>query len=171
MSALADRIRSIVAPSGAKQRDVAQCTFSGVAQGSSSGVAQGFSPAIEADIGAVLGGAWWTTGSGRCFVVERRWDPSALHGRERIGALSDRLNSAAGEEVRWLPRRRASDLCLPGNDFWLFDDRLIRFHHFSGDGEIVEDELCDDPAVIARCMTAFEAVWDRAVPHADYRLG
>jgi len=46
-----------------------------------------------------------------------------------------------------------------------------RFHHFSGDGEIVEDELCDDPAVIARCMTAFEAVWDRAVPHADYRLG
>ena len=76
-----------------------------------------------------------------------------------------------GEEVRWLPRRRASDLCLPGNDFWLFDDRLIRFHHFSGDGEIVEDELCDDPAVIARCMTAFEAVWDRAVPHADYRLG
>ena len=97
MSALADRIRSIVAPSGAKQRDVAQCTFSGVAQGSSSGVAQGFSPAIAADIGAVLGGAWWPTGSGRCFVVERRWDPSALHGRERIGALSDRLNSAAGE--------------------------------------------------------------------------
>jgi hypothetical protein len=81
------------------------------------------------------------------------------------------LNVAAGEEVRWLPRRRASDLCLPGNDFWLFDDRLIRFHHFSGDGEIVEDELCDDPAVIARCMTAFESIWDRAVPHADYRLG
>jgi hypothetical protein len=81
------------------------------------------------------------------------------------------LNVAAGEEVRWLPRRRASDLCLPGNDFWLFDDRLIRFHHFSGDGEIVEDELCDDLAVIARCMAAFEAVWDRAVPHAEYRLG
>ena len=55
------------------------------------------------------------------------------------------LNIAAGEEVRWLPRRRASDLCLPGNDFWLFDDRLIRFHHFSGNGEIVEDELCPTP--------------------------
>ena len=51
------------------------------------------------------------------------------------------LNVAAGEEVRWLPRRRASDLCLPGNDFWVFDGRLVRFHHFSGDGDIVEDEM------------------------------
>ncbi len=79
------------------------------------------------------------------------------------------LNVAAGEEVRWLPRRRASDLCLPGNDFWLFDDRLIRFHYFSGDGEIVQDELCSDPAVIAACAAAFEAVWERAVPHDSYR--
>jgi hypothetical protein len=80
------------------------------------------------------------------------------------------LNVAAGEEVRWLPRCRASDLCLPGNDFWLFDERLIRFHHFDGDGRIVEDELCDDPAVIRACATAFETVWERAVPHADYGL-
>jgi hypothetical protein len=80
------------------------------------------------------------------------------------------LNVAAGEEVRWLPRRLASDLCLPGNDFWLFDDRLIRFHHFSGDGEIVEDELASDPAVIRMCAAAFEAAWGRAIPHADYRL-
>jgi hypothetical protein len=80
------------------------------------------------------------------------------------------LNVAAGEDVRWLPRRRASDLLLPGNDFWLFDDRLIRFHHFDGDGRIVEDELSSDPALISRVMTAFEAVWERAVPHADYQL-
>jgi hypothetical protein len=81
------------------------------------------------------------------------------------------LNVAAGEEVRWLPRRRASDLCLPGNDFWLFDDRLIRFHHFDGDGRVVEDEMCSAPAVIALCSAAFEAVWERAVPHDGYRLG
>jgi hypothetical protein len=81
------------------------------------------------------------------------------------------LNVAAGEEVRWLPRRHASDLCLPGNDFWLFDGRLLRFHHFDGDGRVVEDELCDDPAVVARCGAAFEAVWERAIPHDVYRLG
>lgn len=80
-------------------------------------------------------------------------------------------NVAAGEEVRWLPRRRVSDLCLPGNDFWLFDDQLIRFHHFSGDGEVVEDELVAEPAVIRMCATAFEAVWERAVPHALYQPG
>jgi len=80
------------------------------------------------------------------------------------------LNVAAGEEVRWLPRRRASDLRLPGNDFWVFDGRLVRFHHFSGDGDIVEDEMVSDPAVAAMCSAAFEAVWERAVPHADYRL-
>ena len=79
------------------------------------------------------------------------------------------INIAAGEEVRWLPRRLASDLCLPGNDYWLFDDRLVRFHHFSGDGEIVEDELVSDVAVAEMCAGAFEAVWERAMPHADYR--
>ncbi|MET9675973.1 DUF6879 family protein [Streptomyces sp. NPDC006482] len=31
------------------------------------------------------------------------------------------LNLRAGEDVRWLPRRRASDIPLPGNDFWLLE--------------------------------------------------
>ena len=79
------------------------------------------------------------------------------------------VNIAAGEQVRWLPRRRASDLCLPGNDFWVFDDRLVRFGYFAGDGEFLEHELADDPAVVRLCAAAFEAVWERAVPHAKYR--
>jgi hypothetical protein len=83
--------------------------------------------------------------------------------------MTGATNVAAGEDVRWLPRRFASDLRLPGNDFWLFDDRLIRFHLFSGEGEIVEDELCTDPAVIRMCAAAFESVWERAIPHAAYR--
>jgi hypothetical protein len=83
--------------------------------------------------------------------------------------IADATNVDAGEDVRWLPRRIASDLCIPANDFWLFDDRLIRFHHFSGEGEIVEDELCADPAVIRMCAAAFESIWERAIPHALYR--
>jgi hypothetical protein len=79
------------------------------------------------------------------------------------------INIAAGEDVRWLPRRRTSDLCLPGNDFWAFDDRLVQIHHFSGDGEIVEDEIVSDPAVIRLCRAAFKAVWERAIPHAEYK--
>ncbi|RBQ14549.1 hypothetical protein DP939_40395 [Spongiactinospora rosea] len=83
-------------------------------------------------------------------------------------ALTQEYNVAAGERVRWLPRRQASDLALPGNDFWVFDDRLIRFHHFAGDGSILDDELCDEPSVIKLCISAFDAVWERAIDHADY---
>jgi len=79
------------------------------------------------------------------------------------------LNIAAGELVRWLPRRRASDLALPGNDFWLFDDRLVLFNHFAGDGSSGDKELRDEPAVIRLCAAAFEAVWERATPHHDYQ--
>jgi hypothetical protein len=78
------------------------------------------------------------------------------------------LNVAAGEEVRWLPRRRASDLCLPGNDFWVFDDRLVRFHYFSGEGDFLDHEVLDDSALAKLCVATFEAVWERAIPHAEY---
>jgi hypothetical protein len=86
-----------------------------------------------------------------------------------IHAITANLNVAAGERVRWLPRRHASDLCLPGNDFWVFDDKLVRFHHFSGDGDITEDELADDTEVVKLCVSAFEAMWERGIEHEDYR--
>ncbi|WP_181788669.1 DUF6879 family protein [Streptomyces phytophilus] len=82
-------------------------------------------------------------------------------------------NVAAGEDVRWLPRRRASDLALPGNDFWLFDDQSVVFLHFDGDGELApggDEEARTEPAVAKLCAGAFEAVWERGVPHAEYRL-
>jgi hypothetical protein len=79
------------------------------------------------------------------------------------------LNIAAGEQVRWLPRRRASDLCLPGNDFWVFDGRMVRLSHFAGNGDFLDDELSEDPALVKHCASAFEAVWERATDHADYQ--
>ncbi|MGW8377556.1 DUF6879 family protein [Streptomyces sp. ODS28] len=81
-----------------------------------------------------------------------------------------RANVTAGEQVRWLPRRLASDLALPGNDYWCFDGALLRIHHFSGDGDVVEDELTDDAATVKLCATAFEAVWKRAIPHEAYEV-
>lgn len=81
-------------------------------------------------------------------------------------------NIAAGEDIRWLDRRHASDLALPGNDFWLIDDRLIVFHIFDGEGEIPDGEdeqIVTDPAVIRLCADSFEAVWARAVPHDKFQ--
>ncbi|MCQ8770857.1 DUF6879 family protein [Streptomyces telluris] len=80
------------------------------------------------------------------------------------------LNVEAGEKVRWLPRRHAATLALPGADFWLLDDRLIRFGHFSGEGASAGHELCDDPAVVKLCAEAFDAVWQRATPHEEFAV-
>lgn len=84
--------------------------------------------------------------------------------------LTRGLNLAAGELVRWLPRRGASDLCLPGNDFWVFDDRLVEFNHFTGVGEYADQELSSDPAVVKLCTSAFETAWQRGIDHLKYRI-
>jgi hypothetical protein len=74
----------------------------------------------------------------------------------------------AGEDVRWLPRRRASTLLLPGNDLWCFDARAVVFTDFSGDGEVQGYELTTDSALVARCVAAFEEAWSLAVPNGEY---
>ncbi|MCX4663538.1 DUF6879 family protein [Streptomyces uncialis] len=80
------------------------------------------------------------------------------------------MNVAAGELVRWLPRRHTSDLALPGNDFWVFDDSIVRFGHFSGDGEYLGEEWTQTSIAAEACASAFEAVWRRATPHEDYKV-
>lgn len=80
------------------------------------------------------------------------------------------VNVQAGELVRWLPRRRASDIALPGNDFWLIDGRLIRWNHFTGEGASGGGEISEDPAATKLCAEAFEAVWARAIPHDEYKI-
>lgn len=78
-------------------------------------------------------------------------------------------NVAAGEEIRWLPRRAATDLALPGNDFWVFDEERVRIGHFDGDGKSTGHEMTNDSVVLKLCLSAFEAVWDRAIPHERYQ--
>ena len=79
-------------------------------------------------------------------------------------------NIAAGEDVRWLPRRYSTDLLLPGNDFWLFDGQYLLVNHFSGDGRLLEMQIDERPDVIETCDAAFRAVWERAIPHHSYIL-
>ncbi|MQA17682.1 MAG: hypothetical protein GEV09_27485 [Pseudonocardiaceae bacterium] len=83
--------------------------------------------------------------------------------------ITDVVNVAAGEQVRWLPRRRASDLALPGNDCWIIDTQTVQFGIFDGDGEAVSHDITTEPAVVKLCADAFEAVWERATPHEEYQ--
>ncbi|WSM12008.1 hypothetical protein OHB49_08200 [Streptomyces sp. NBC_01717] len=79
-------------------------------------------------------------------------------------------NLTAGEDIRWLPRRLTSELLLPGNDYWLFDDRAVKFGLFTGEGAILGHQMSYATSVVKQCADAFDTAWDRAVPHADYRV-
>jgi len=78
-------------------------------------------------------------------------------------------NIAAGEQVRWLSRRRAADLLVPGSDLWVFDRSVVVFNHFDGVGNWLGEERRDDGALAEQCLAAFESVWKRATPHKDYQ--
>lgn len=85
--------------------------------------------------------------------------------------ISKPHNIGSGEQLRWLPRRRASDIALPGNDFWLIDGKTVVFNHFGGYGGWAgsqDMELRTELEVAEMCSRAFEAVWERGIPHTDY---
>ncbi|OLB74016.1 MAG: hypothetical protein AUI14_24790 [Actinobacteria bacterium 13_2_20CM_2_71_6] len=73
----------------------------------------------------------------------------------------------AGEDIRWVPRRRVSSIALPGNDFYLLDG-LVIFLHYSGNGMTTDLQTSTDPGDIDLCRSAFDAVWRLAIPHRDY---
>lgn len=81
-------------------------------------------------------------------------------------------NVAAGERIRWLPRRQASDLALPGNDCWIIDGATVLFNHFTGNGEVAPQgrELSTDPGTVKLCVAAFDAAWERAIDHQEYAI-
>jgi hypothetical protein len=76
---------------------------------------------------------------------------------------------AAGEDIRWVPRRLVSSIGLPGNDFYLFDDRLVVFLIYAGNGLATDRVTSTEPADIHLCRSAFEAVWKHAIPHDEYK--
>jgi hypothetical protein len=75
----------------------------------------------------------------------------------------------AGEDIRWVPRRLVSSVALPGNDYYLFDDRLAVFLLYAGNGLSAGMLSSSDPADLRLCRSAFEAVWELSIPHSEYQ--
>jgi hypothetical protein len=89
-----------------------------------------------------------------------RWEHACTH-----------LNIEAGEDIRWLPRTSAADLMLPGADCWVFDHRVIRWNFQRGDNTNPRVYThSSDPRTIRDITAAFEIAWDRAIPHAEYKV-
>jgi uncharacterized protein DUF6879 len=75
---------------------------------------------------------------------------------------------AAGEDIRWVPRRLVSSVAFPGNDFYLFDGRLVVFLHYAGNGLAVDRVLSTRASDVGLCRSAFEAAWALSVRHREY---
>ncbi|WP_433221617.1 DUF6879 family protein [Dactylosporangium sp. CS-047395] len=81
----------------------------------------------------------------------------------------DRLVDA-GEDIRYVSRRRLIDVLLPGSgDFHVFDDRLALFLHYAGSGTNTAFEITEDPTTVRMCRDTFAEVWARSVPASAYR--
>jgi hypothetical protein len=82
------------------------------------------------------------------------------------------VNEEAGESVRWLPRHTLPEgLAFPvdGNDWWLFDDKILAVGHFNSAGRFVGSELIDTPETVAECVRIRDLLWTSATPHSEYK--
>jgi hypothetical protein len=78
-----------------------------------------------------------------------------------------RLFIEAGEDIRYVSRPRLATVPLPGSgDFYVFDDELVLFLHYAGNGTNASFEITDEPRIVRNCREAFEAVWDVSRPFA-----
>jgi hypothetical protein len=75
----------------------------------------------------------------------------------------------AGEDIRWVPRGLVSSVALPGNDFYLFDDRMVVFLIYSGNGSNAGMVISTEPTDVQLCRSAFDAVWTLSIPHREYK--
>ena len=74
----------------------------------------------------------------------------------------------AGEDIRWVPRKLVSSIAIPGNDFYLIDNRLVVFLTYTGNGLDAGKFTSRDPADVQLCRTSFDAVWRLSIPHREY---
>ena len=82
------------------------------------------------------------------------------------------LNLDAGEDIRWLPRHQLPEgitFPLDGNDWWLYDDRLLAVGHFDPEGRVLGSEILKDPDTVAECVRVRDLLWAAAIPHTEYK--
>ena len=80
------------------------------------------------------------------------------------------LFTEAGEDIRYVSRRLLTNVALPGSgDFYVFDDELVLFLHYAGNGTNVSFETTGDSGTVRSCQQAFENAWNLSTPFRDYQ--
>jgi len=78
-------------------------------------------------------------------------------------------NIAAGEDVRWLPRTDADPSDAASPDYWLVDDRVVAYSVFDANDWWSGVATTDDPVIVKYACDIRDRVWDKAIPHNQYR--
>jgi hypothetical protein len=112
-------------------------------------------PATPSDVSWWQGWLDWVRGwKGQGKDVGRvRVDDVPLSPYQRWLLWCEPWHHEAGEDIRHLPRPRATRLGLPLYDYWLFDDERLVFMLFNAAGEICGRMLIereDSPSVVAQ---------------------
>ncbi|MFQ6395407.1 DUF6879 family protein [Nocardia sp. KC 131] len=132
--------------------------------------------------------AKWAAGQPDDLAWLRRWcatvrlHSSAGRSVRRVRIVSEPLSDyqrwshsiawpmvEAGEDIRWAPRQLVSSVAMPGNDFYLFDDRLVVFLIYAGNGLAIDKMASTEPHDVRLCRNTFDALWQLAIPHHDYQ--
>ncbi|MHB9862199.1 DUF6879 family protein [Streptomyces sp. YIM S03343] len=103
------------------------------------------------------------TAAGKRFERVRLVDEPLTEG-QRFLLASAPSNMAAGEDVRVLPRGRAEELRLPGEDFWLFDSKILARFAFDEDDATLGVYVTEDPVEVLAACQARDAAWHHAIP-------
>lgn len=99
----------------------------------------------------------------RVRVVSEPWSDYT-----RFGLNLSRLNVAAGEDIRYLPRDRANELGLPEYDYWLLDSSKMCILRHDDQDVLLGADIVNDPAVVVEHARYRDIAQRYALPRADY---
>jgi Family of unknown function (DUF6879) len=99
----------------------------------------------------------------RVRVVSEPWSDYT-----RFGLHLSRLNTAAGEDIRYLPRDLATQLGLPDYDFWLLDSHKMCILRHDDKDVLLGADVITDPATVVQHGHYRDVARHYATPRADY---
>ncbi|MER7927047.1 DUF6879 family protein [Streptomyces sp. NPDC096057] len=77
-------------------------------------------------------------------------------------------NTAAGEDIRCLPRSEADARLLPAEDFWIFDSRMVARLNFDDQDVFHDVEITTEPAEVLRYCQLRDVATHDAIPCAEF---
>ncbi len=86
----------------------------------------------------------------------------------RFGLAIGRLNTEAGEDLRYLPRDLTQGIDLPGEDYWLLDDDTLILSVFSEDGRTGGFARETGEQWLRHALQVRDQVWEMGIPYATY---